>query len=944
MASCFISYTQADEPWARWMAAVLREAGHKVTVQATDFRPGENFVIRMQEAASSADHTLVVLSNRYLASGFGAAEWTAAFAADPMGTHRKLIPVAVEKVTAPGLWRAIIRIEIFDKPEEVAKDLLLQAVAQLEPEETRVPFPSSWKSEGLQRDADNAQDKGPQAIEVWRLPASTSTLVGREEELRTLRRCWESREWNLVTVVGWGGSGKTAVVNHWLAEMAAAQYKGADRVFAWSFDTQADGGQVATSDQFIDAALRFFGAEGAHSASVWERCRQVTTLFQQTHSLLILDGLDRLQEPPGPRGGTLREPTLRMLVRELAAFNHGLCVITSRLALADVQQFVGQTCTQISVGGLSRSEGSELLTLAGLHGAQEVLDEVVVEAGYHPLTLSLLGSFIHSVYHGDLHEWRGSALASALEGPGDDTAERVMDEYARWFEGRPESQILTVIGLFDRPASSSEFKAIRSLPIVPGLNDLLTGLSDVQWAYAISNLITSGLLTVGPDEAKTVDAHPLVRSHFGHTLRTRAPEGWREGHRRLCDYLSKTAAARPTRLEDCLPLLSAVWHGTQAGLAAQMLREIYWPRIAQENHLLRDVLGASASNYEVLSYIVATDSSGESPIPRIELGRILCDQAIDLRILGKPQDAVAPLERAAVLASEEEDHRLEVNALRHLAQLYLTIGMLRLADETAVRATEASKELDGMNLDAIAARVTLADIYEHLDNSELAIEIVASLWTVFMDTELTRKHARRATLYIQVYRCIEIVVRKLLAAGEAGVTSPALGSATIDDLSRLVANMSELNKASGNADLPRALMRLAASLISLATGDLGSDTTSAIDLAVSEMRQSGQRPWLIQALLVRVQLLKRLGALDSARSSLGEARSLCLIDGMATNLLDCDFEAALITRAEGNPWQAHIMLESLQGLAANSGYQQLHRQVTLLIAELATGQQPGPVD
>lgn len=45
----------------------------------------------------------------------------------------------------------------------------------------------------------------------------------------------------------------------------------------------------------------------------------------------MLDGLEPLQRPPGPHEGRLREPSLEALLRELAAFNKGLCVITTRL-------------------------------------------------------------------------------------------------------------------------------------------------------------------------------------------------------------------------------------------------------------------------------------------------------------------------------------------------------------------------------------------------------------------------------------------------------------------------------------------------------------------------------------------------------------------------------------------------------------------------------------
>jgi len=194
VARCFISYTHADEPWAKWIAAVLDEAGHEIILQASSFRPGENFVLRMQEAASSTDHTLVVLSSRYLGSGFGAVEWTAAFAADPTGVNRKLIPIAIEPIIAAGLWKAIIRVELYGKTEEAARGLLLDAVG---PQYSRVnaPFPESRiSSEPSTTQASGNRTHGPTAIERAASPCSVTrmTTVGylpRWKESRA-RRPW----------------------------------------------------------------------------------------------------------------------------------------------------------------------------------------------------------------------------------------------------------------------------------------------------------------------------------------------------------------------------------------------------------------------------------------------------------------------------------------------------------------------------------------------------------------------------------------------------------------------------------------------------------------------------------------------------------------------------------------------------------------------------------
>jgi TIR domain len=83
MKDFFISYTKADQPWAEWIAWKLEEAGYSTVIQAWDFRPGGNFVLEMQKAASGTENTIVVLSPAYLQSEFTQPEWAAAFAQDP---------------------------------------------------------------------------------------------------------------------------------------------------------------------------------------------------------------------------------------------------------------------------------------------------------------------------------------------------------------------------------------------------------------------------------------------------------------------------------------------------------------------------------------------------------------------------------------------------------------------------------------------------------------------------------------------------------------------------------------------------------------------------------------------------------------------------------------------------------------------------------------------
>jgi hypothetical protein len=98
----FISYNTADEAWACWIAYLLEEESYTMTLQAWDFRPGTNFVLHMQKAASDCERTIAVLSPAYLSSRFAQSEGAAAFANDPSGDHRSLVPVMVEKCLPPG--------------------------------------------------------------------------------------------------------------------------------------------------------------------------------------------------------------------------------------------------------------------------------------------------------------------------------------------------------------------------------------------------------------------------------------------------------------------------------------------------------------------------------------------------------------------------------------------------------------------------------------------------------------------------------------------------------------------------------------------------------------------------------------------------------------------------------------------------------------------------
>lgn len=143
MTHFFVSYTRADLAWAEWIAWQLEAVGHRTTLQAWDFRPGTNFVAAMQQAVAKADRTLAVLSQAYYDSGFGAAEWQAAFAQDPTGEHGLLLPVRVEECRPPGLLRPIVYVDLVGLDEATARERLLAGLDRTRAKPSTAPaFPS----------------------------------------------------------------------------------------------------------------------------------------------------------------------------------------------------------------------------------------------------------------------------------------------------------------------------------------------------------------------------------------------------------------------------------------------------------------------------------------------------------------------------------------------------------------------------------------------------------------------------------------------------------------------------------------------------------------------------------------------------------------------------------------------------------------------------------
>ena len=173
--------------------------------------------------------------------------------------------------------------------------------------------------------------------------------------------------------------------------MATDHYRSAELVFGWSFYRQGTSGDTSSADEFLDAALTWFGDPDPRLGTAWEKGERLAKLVAHRQTLLILDGLEPLQNPPGPQEGRVREPSLQALLRELAAFNTGLCVITTRMPVADIADHERTSAPRRDLEHLSSDAGAKLLRALGVKGPEAELRNASDEFSGHCLGAYAVG-------------------------------------------------------------------------------------------------------------------------------------------------------------------------------------------------------------------------------------------------------------------------------------------------------------------------------------------------------------------------------------------------------------------------------------------------------------------------------------------------------------------------------------------------------------------------
>ncbi len=491
------------------------------------------------------------------------------------------------------------------------------------------------------------------------------------------------------------------LVQHWLRRLQREGWFGVRRVYAWSFYSQGTKeDRQASEDSFLTDALKWFEVECAPNLSSWEKGGLLAEAVTRERTLLILDGIEPLQYPPGPMGGQLRAPGIHRLLKQLArkakaGEQRGFCLVTTRVWLADLSEFQRSedspwgSVLRLDLGNLTDEAGAALLYHSGANraGAAEIkaadteLLAASREVDGHALTLNLLGRFLARAHRGDIRRRDLVEFEEADRMQQGGTTFKMLAAFENWFAksiefGTRQLAILRILGLFDRPADLGCLGALRAPPVIAGLTDPLfttgfdaqTGQTSMQalieedWNNAASFLADFGLLVIQAKGECLLDCHPLIREYFAVKLKHAHLGSWNESNIRLATHFEALSLDEcPENRQEMEFMFQAVGHRAQ-GSDLPKAFETFEKRVLGKKYQVTTKMGMLAEVWATC-HTLLNHGAGKSE-PRI--------RAVIQRQLGYSARAIGFMDEAVTAFKDglQAQHKAE------LAEMSISAGLL----------------------------------------------------------------------------------------------------------------------------------------------------------------------------------------------------------------------------------------------------------------------------
>ncbi|MGB7323417.1 MAG: toll/interleukin-1 receptor domain-containing protein [Rubripirellula sp.] len=525
---------------------------------------------------------------------------------------------------------------------------------------------------------------GPAKVDADRLPSGSGQFIGRASEFRQIDEAIERPETPVVEIVARGGEGKTSLLTNWIAHRSVDGWGTIRSVFAWSFYSQGLNEQEASTDLMFEEAFRFFGHEGDIPLSPHEKGKLLAKSVAKASGLLVLDGVEPLQLPPGPNEGALKDPGLRTLLRTTAlASDPGLVLMTTRIPISDLDELRPRRVAPIELPPLDTESARQVLANGGVKADDMRLDAIADSLQRHALSLQLAASYIREALEGDVSRWKEDGLSDQDEADGGH-AFRVLHAYESWLSGTNATaaslrmlEMVRLLGLFDRPISKSVFFHLFGSEHSCDLTSNLAVADETTLQRTLSKLVDLGLVLHQADGTQAVDCHPLIRQYFAGTLADFGRSANRKMHAAVYGLLQSMAPDQPENAKENSVLFQAVRHGVLAGKYEAAL-SLYETRI---NHNTATFVWLRLGQYSDVINCMGNFTKKFPDVPLPALGKkdqrlVMNQTGCALMAAGRPRDALKALvKNVHLIHQSDRDGGTAATNLNNAAECLFFLGM-----------------------------------------------------------------------------------------------------------------------------------------------------------------------------------------------------------------------------------------------------------------------------
>ena len=243
----------------------------------------------------------------------------------------------------------------------------------------------------------------------WGEAVDVSGFYGRSSELATLDKWLSEDSCRLITILGIGGIGKTA-----LSVKLAEQVKDKYDYIIWRSLRDAPPIQ-----EILTNLIQFLGNEETVKAklpeSINEKISLLVECLRSSRCLIILDNIESLLSDSS-RAGICDEEyeEYDQLFQRVGELEHQSCLLlTTREKPKQVAILEGEISPvrTLLISGFKEKEGEAILKTKGLSGSEPELARLVTHYGGNPLALKIVGTTIRDLFGGNISEFLRQDIA-----------------------------------------------------------------------------------------------------------------------------------------------------------------------------------------------------------------------------------------------------------------------------------------------------------------------------------------------------------------------------------------------------------------------------------------------------------------------------------------------------------------------------------------------------